>query len=356
MPLFKRSDEKKRTRRKSSTSSPTTTLPPPPQEKAPQLPQSVAQKAVTRQDLVFHAQLAHGSPTKKIKDFSNVKEMYARIGEAFKMRSSEILFCTLNTHKVDMARLLGGQIGLDDFLFVHVKGHTKDVQVVKIDVALGLTITDNGAGYAFIKRIKEGSVVDKHPDVNVGDHVEAIDGKNMVGCRHFEVAKLLKELPQHSEFTMRLVEPKKAFDAIGPRSTSRSGGQVKASATAAVAAAAAADNPQNGEPIASPEMEAAVGSGKTTLRLRSKGPATVETVEASSWEVQAAQKADDLLENFMGIRDFDLAQTLIDYGKDKRNVDAFACAVDEMLGDFEFPDEFLYDVWGVITDARPKSQ
>jgi C-terminal processing protease CtpA/Prc len=110
-----------------------------------------------------------------------------------------------------MARLLGGQIGLDDFLFVHVKGHTKDVQVVKIDVALGLTITDNGAGYAFIKRIKEGSVVDKHPDVNVGDHVEAIDGKNMVGCRHFEVAKLLKELPQHSEFTMRLVEPKKAF-------------------------------------------------------------------------------------------------------------------------------------------------
>ena len=117
-----------------------------------------------------------------------------------------------------MARLLGGQIGLDDFLFAHVKGHTKDVSVVKIDVALGLTITDNGAGYAFIKRIKEGSVVDNHPDVNVGDHVEVIDGKNMVGCRHFEVAKLLKEMPQHSEFTMRLVEPKKAF---GKRQTDR---------------------------------------------------------------------------------------------------------------------------------------
>ena len=25
--------------------------------------------------------------------------------------------------------------------------------------ALGLTITDNGAGYAFIKRIKEGSII-----------------------------------------------------------------------------------------------------------------------------------------------------------------------------------------------------
>ena len=90
MPLFKRSDEKKKARRKPSASGPATTLPPPPQEKAPQLPQSGGQKAVTRQDLVFHAQLAHGSPTKKIKDFSNVKEMYARIGEAFKMRSSEV--------------------------------------------------------------------------------------------------------------------------------------------------------------------------------------------------------------------------------------------------------------------------
>ena len=50
-----------------------------------------------------------------------------------------------------------------------------------------------------------------------------------------------------------------------------------------------------------------------------------------------------------------VAQTLIDLGKDKQNVDEFACAVDEILGDFEFPDEFLYDVWGALTDARPKS-
>jgi hypothetical protein len=34
------------------------------------------------------------------------------------------LFCTLNTHKVDMNKLLGGQIGLDDFIFAHRKGMT----------------------------------------------------------------------------------------------------------------------------------------------------------------------------------------------------------------------------------------
>uniref|UniRef100_A0A8D2J6A7 GIPC1-3 GH1 domain-containing protein n=1 Tax=Varanus komodoensis TaxID=61221 RepID=A0A8D2J6A7_VARKO len=61
------------------------------------------------------------------------------------------LFCTLNTHKVDMQKLLGGQIGLEDFIFAHIRGETKEVEVTKTEDALGLTITDNGAGYAFIK-------------------------------------------------------------------------------------------------------------------------------------------------------------------------------------------------------------
>uniref|UniRef100_A0A8B9QBV9 GIPC1-3 GH1 domain-containing protein n=1 Tax=Apteryx owenii TaxID=8824 RepID=A0A8B9QBV9_APTOW len=61
------------------------------------------------------------------------------------------MFCTLNTHKVDMEKLLGGQIGLEDFIFAHTKGQRKEVEVFKSEEALGLTITDNGAGYAFIK-------------------------------------------------------------------------------------------------------------------------------------------------------------------------------------------------------------
>ena len=39
----------------------------------------------------------------------------------FKVFFPQILFCTLNTHKVDMSSLLGGQIGLDDFIFAHKK-------------------------------------------------------------------------------------------------------------------------------------------------------------------------------------------------------------------------------------------
>lgn len=65
--------------------------------------------------------------------------------------SPQVMFCTLNTHKVDMDKLLGGQIGLEDFIFAHIKGQKKEIEVYKGEDALGLTITDNGAGYAFIK-------------------------------------------------------------------------------------------------------------------------------------------------------------------------------------------------------------
>lgn len=50
-----------------------------------------------------------------------------------------------------MSRLLGGQLGLDDFIFAHIRGQPKVVDIVKSEDALGLTITDNGAGLAFIK-------------------------------------------------------------------------------------------------------------------------------------------------------------------------------------------------------------
>uniref|UniRef100_A0A8C5SI10 GIPC PDZ domain containing family member 3 n=1 Tax=Laticauda laticaudata TaxID=8630 RepID=A0A8C5SI10_LATLA len=164
-----------------------------------------------RPRLIFHTQLAHGSPTAKIEGFTNVKELYAKIAEVFDISSTEILFCTLNTHKVDMQKLLGGQIGLEDFIFAHVRGDTKEVEVTKTEDALGLTITDNGAGYAFIKRIKEGSIMNRIPGVSVGDSIEAINDQTIVGCRHYEVAKMLREMPQAQPFTLRLVQPKRAF-------------------------------------------------------------------------------------------------------------------------------------------------
>ena len=50
-------------------------------------------------------------------------------------------------------------------------------------------------------------------EVAVGDHIASINGTDLTGCRHFEVARMLKEIPIGSEFSLTVVEPKKAFGA-----------------------------------------------------------------------------------------------------------------------------------------------
>ena len=45
----------------------------------------------------------------------------------------------------------------------------------------------------------------------MGDHIEAINGETIVGWRHFDVAKKLKELKKEELFTLKLIEPKRAF-------------------------------------------------------------------------------------------------------------------------------------------------
>lgn len=51
-------------------------LPPPPANQRPKL--------------VFHTQLAHGSPTGRIEGFTNVKELYNKIAEVFNLSTDEV--------------------------------------------------------------------------------------------------------------------------------------------------------------------------------------------------------------------------------------------------------------------------
>lgn len=69
------------------------------------------------------------------------------------------------------------------------------------------------------QRIKEASTIDRLKTVCIGDHIEAINDQSIVGCRHYEVAKMLKEQPRGIPFTLRLVEPKKAFGEWSTLST-----------------------------------------------------------------------------------------------------------------------------------------
>lgn len=45
--------------------------------------------------LLFHTQLAHGSPTGRVEGFASVRELYAKIAEAFHIGPTEVGdFCT----------------------------------------------------------------------------------------------------------------------------------------------------------------------------------------------------------------------------------------------------------------------
>lgn len=49
---------------------------------------------------------------------------------------------------------------------------------------------------------------------------------------------------------------------------------------------------------------------------------------------------------------FFAATTIVEAAKDKQNPDDFAEALDSVLGDFAFPDVFLFDIWGALEDAK----
>ncbi|XP_012236239.1 PDZ domain-containing protein GIPC3 [Bombus impatiens] len=278
---------------------------------------------VHKPPLVFYCQLAHGSPTGLISGFNNVRELYQKIADCYDIPMEEILFCTLNTHKIKMSELLGGQIGVGDFIFAHRKGRRKEIELVKTNDSLGLTITDNGTGYAFIKRIKEDSVIDRIKVIEIGDHLEKINSTSLVGKRHFEVAKVLKEIPKGDTFTLRLVEPlKNGFANIGPRGDTKKG------------------------------KKSGYGTGKETLRFKADGSAQIiEKVDDAA--TIAIEKINVILESFMGIYDTELATQIWELAEDKRNSSEFAEAIDNSdLEAFGFTDDFVIELWGAVTDAR----
>lgn len=79
-----------------------------------------------RPKLVFHTQLAHGSPTGRIEGFTNVKELYAKIAEAFNISPpevrSDLLWKEEKRHVRDLVLRLSGKIDyweISNFLKVY---------------------------------------------------------------------------------------------------------------------------------------------------------------------------------------------------------------------------------------------
>ncbi|XP_019862442.1 PREDICTED: PDZ domain-containing protein GIPC1-like [Amphimedon queenslandica] len=168
--------------------------------------------------------------------------------------------------------------------------------------------------------------------------IVSIDGRSLIGVRHYEVARLLKELPRYYSFDMTLVEPRKAF-AVAPRGLGQSNLKPVSKLL--------------DDPSSSVSDTASLSSSNTerppTLRLKSDGQALIEEA-MTSWTKQTVERVDDLLESFMGIRDNQLAHVIVDLARDKSSVDEFieTVASSSSLGHFQFPPDFITELWSVI--------
>ncbi|KAH7729844.1 RGS-GAIP interacting protein GIPC [Aphelenchoides avenae] len=271
---------------------------------------------------VFECQLAHGSSTVKVAGFNNNAELYQKIAEHFNdVSEADILFCTVNTHSADMTSMLSANLGLDDFIFAHVKGQRKEVQLTKTEPLLGLTIVENGAGKSIIKKIDPSSVSARaDPALQLGDFVEQINGVPMEGKRHFQVTRMLRQIPVGATITLRLVSPHRSgFSFISKRETSR---------------------------LASPK---ALGSGTDTIRFRANGQAVVQ--EAPNRVV--IDKLNAVFDQYLGLHDDDLAQTVMEIGRSCDNLlDMGERIRASEIGIFQLPDELVFDMYGVISDWK----
>jgi len=102
--------------------------------------------------------------------------------------------------------LLGNYLSLGDLIIVHMCGGSRNLCLKKGQEYLGLTITDNGIGRAFVKKVRSNDKLIEDM-IKPGDHIAAINSESMIGLRHHEVAKALREIPQGAEFTLHLVQP-----------------------------------------------------------------------------------------------------------------------------------------------------
>ncbi|VDL85016.1 unnamed protein product [Nippostrongylus brasiliensis] len=276
--------------------------------------------SVATHNLKFCCQLAHGSPTAIISNFTSVDQLFQSIADCFNISPDDIIFCTINTFKPDMDKLFAGALEYSDMLFAHVKGQAVEVEMTKSEELFGLTVSDNGRCRSFIKRMKENSVAARaRPALAIGQLIEKIDGVNVTGMRHYEVVRILRNMPLGKTFTLRVVSPKQSgFQQIAPRS------------------------------LMTHRMS--INDGMRTLRFKANGNAVIEQKAVDKVMIG---RLNDILDSYLGVQDDQLAQSLWDLALTCKTLPEMNQAVRESeLKVFDFPEELVFDMWGVIGDWR----
>jgi len=219
-----------------------------------------------------------------------------------------------------MTKLLGGQIMFGDFLYVHLSTpSTTMIEVEKTSQMFGLTITDNGNGQAFVKGKRANSILEHVDDILPGDAILSINGEAMIGKRHIDVAKTLRQIPLGTMVSFVLQPPIRGMNQISGRSAKKVSGDVN----------------------------------KAGMTVRIKKDGNAEVVKADdACKLEAIKILDEMLEDYVGIRDKELCQAMYDAGVNSDDSAAFNNEIQSNYPMFSFSDEFVLDAWAIISDAK----
>lgn len=316
-------------------------------------------------NMEFNCRLAHqDGPTKRLTNFNSIKELYNKVSSSFSVPTDEILYCTLNTLNFrDMNSLLGNYLSSGDLIVVHLRGQARDLSIRKTQEYLGLTITDNGNGRAFVKKVASEDA-DVERLVQPGDHIAAINAESTVGWRHYQVAKAIRDVPLNTQFTIKLIEPLHSKDIMASKdlicksSTEQSSGQNVPLFNATIN-----DSNQKvpGDTHMDSSFDSLINSSLPIDRLLSKGalgkPNATDAEdspidnESSNIYKLTIDKINSTLESFLGINDNLLAIQIYRTAREnKDDYDQFVAAVkNSELSAFNFSEDIKSHLWRCAT-------
>uniref|UniRef100_A0A5K3FMR5 PDZ domain-containing protein n=1 Tax=Mesocestoides corti TaxID=53468 RepID=A0A5K3FMR5_MESCO len=265
------------------------------------------------QPFSFACELAQGSNQVRISGFANIPELYQRIAESFSIPASQIMYCTLDTPQVDMSKLLGNQLAFNHVIYAHTRGQTKEVRFVKSAETLGLTVSDNKAGGVFVKRVSPNGVLAKVLEqqtnsICAGDLIECINGRSFINSRHMDVVKYLKELPVSSKIVLRLISPEKGVLPGISKRQKRTG-----------------------------------AFGKQTIRFTATGAEVMDALNQD--QTLALRRLADTVEDFIGIADEELAQSIFDLECRSASKEDFFELLKRHHSEFNFPPRIAEKFW-----------
>jgi hypothetical protein len=159
-------------------------------------------------------ELAHGSPIRNVSDFSNPKEFHQKIARCFDISVQDILFCTINTRDADMSRLLSDWPNPGDLIYVHCKGQSSVTSIYLKDLSIVISAQIFGNNFIRSTTTKKGKSASRIPNIEEGDHIQMINGENVVGFRNIGVIEMLKKIPMDSVLVLSLVKPRKVGDML----------------------------------------------------------------------------------------------------------------------------------------------